>query len=116
LPAVLRGTQPGDLFEDAPKCRRVPVAGGATDSFDWIAGCLKEALGEVHPYKLQICLWPKSGGSGEPPVEVPLANPELLGELCDLDRFVNVRVDMLLNVAGDVVIVRPTPDRRQVMQ
>ena len=70
----------------------------------------------MDPYELQISLRPKSGGCGKPSREGPLADSELLGELCDLNRLVKVRVDVLLHVTYDDVVVRPPLDRSQVGQ
>jgi hypothetical protein len=57
---------------------------------------------------LQVGLRSAPGGCREPPRQGATAQPELCCQLADLDRLVEVRVDVLLDLVDDQIVVEPS--------
>src|SRR5205807_1806566 len=112
--AVAAGRQSGGFFEDSAEGGGVAVAGAAADLVDRVACRFKKVHGVLDAGMPQVRLRPVAGGGRKAAGQGAFAEPEPGRELADLERAVQLQVDVLLNLVHDQVVVRSFPAERDV--
>src|SRR5579864_4516133 len=106
--AILVGAQTGGLLECASERGWVAVASRPSDLVDRITGGLQQTLGLLDPYLPQVRLRRAAGGRRESSRQCTAAEPELGCQLADQQWLVEMRVDVLLDLVDDQVVMEPT--------
>src|SRR5262249_3013495 len=112
--AVAAGRQSGGLFEYSAEGGGVAVAGAAADLVDRVACRFKKPHGVLDAGMPQVRLRPVAGGGRKSAGQAAFAEPGPGREFADLERAVQVQVDVLLDLVHDQVVVRSFPAERDV--
>src|SRR5262249_14534925 len=105
VPVVVRA-ETGAEFEGSSEGGGVVVAGEASDLVDGVGRGFEEPFGVLDTRGREGYLWGPASRSNEAPREGSAAETELVREFGDTQRFVEMRVDVCLDLVDGRIVMR----------